>query len=253
MDGSMDLQTLIKLQKQYAAQLPGIARPLRLPHKGEIAGWIDHTLLKPDATAAQVEILCQQALEYQFASVCVNPAFVPLVASILEHANSSVKTCAVIGFPLGATLPGVKASETAAVIEAGASEVDMVMNIGALKGKAYGQVLLDIQAVVVAAHPQDAMVKVIIETALLNRDEKIMACLLCKEAGADFVKTSTGFSTGGATTEDIVLMRRVVGEQMGVKASGGIRTYADAIAMIKAGANRIGASSGIQIVKEALA
>jgi deoxyribose-phosphate aldolase len=253
MDGTMDLQALIKLQKQYANELPGISRPLRLPHKGGIAGWIDHTLLKPEATAAQVEALCREAVEYQFASVCVNPAFVPLVATLLEGSSSSVKTCSVIGFPLGATLPGAKAAETSAAIEAGANEVDMVMNIGALKGKAYGQVLLDIQAVVKAAHNQGAIVKVIIETALLKREEKIMACLLSKEAGADFVKTSTGFSTGGATTEDIDLMRRVVGNQMGVKASGGIRTYADAIAMIKAGANRIGASSGVQIVQEALA
>jgi deoxyribose-phosphate aldolase len=250
----MNIPELVKLQKQYALELPAAPRPLRIPFRGEIAGWIDHTLLKPEAIAAQVEALCQEALTYRFASVCVNPSYVPLAASLLESAEEgdSVKTCTVIGFPLGATLPAVKAAETAAVIEAGASEVDMVMNIGALKGKAYGQVLLDIQAVVAAAHPKNVLVKVIIETALLSRDEKIMACLLCKEAGADFVKTSTGFSTGGATVEDIALMRRVVGAKMGVKASGGIRTRADSVAMIQAGASRIGASSGVTIVQESL-
>lgn len=251
----MDIPELIKLHKQYAAQLPEVSRPIQVPFRGEIASWIDHTILKPDATASQVEMLCQEALDYQFASVCVNPAFVPLAAARLAEAEDSsiVKTCSVIGFPLGATLPAVKAMETAAVIEAGATEVDMVMNIGAIKGRAYVQVLVDIQSVVNAAHPHDVIVKVIIETALLNREEKIMACLLCKEAGADFVKTSTGFSTGGASIEDVELMRRVVGPSMGVKASGGIRTYGDAVAMIKAGANRIGASSGVAIVKEALA
>jgi deoxyribose-phosphate aldolase len=253
MDSMMELQALIKLQKKYALELPGITHPLQLPLRAEIAGWIDHTLLKPEATAAQVEALCQEAIEYQFASVCVNPAFVPLVSALLEGTNTRVKTCTVIGFPLGANLPETKAAETSAVIEAGASEVDMVMNIGALKGKAYEQVLQDLRAVVRVAHSHGVIVKVIIETALLNREEKIMACLLSKDAGADFVKTSTGFSTGGATSQDIDLMRRVVGDQMGVKASGGIRTFADAIAMIKAGANRIGASSGIQIVQEALA
>ena len=237
----MDIPELIKLQKQYSSKLPTISRPMRVPFRGEIAGWIDHTLLKPAATAAQIETLCQEALEYSFASVCVNPAFVPLAAANLEMAEgkSDVKTCTVIGFPLGATLPAVKAAETTATIEAGATEVDMVMNIGALKGGAYVQVLVDIQSVVNATRPHNTLVKVIIETALLSREEKIMACLLCKEAGADFVKTSTGFSTGGATVEDIDLMRRVVGSKMGVKASGGIRTYADATAMIKAGASRI--------------
>jgi len=250
----MNISELVKLQKQYVVELPTAPRPLRIPFKGEIAAWIDHTLLKPEATAAQVEVLCQEALTYRFASVCINPAYVPLAANLLEAAeeDDSIKTCTVIGFPLGATLPAVKAAETAAVIAAGASEVDMVMNIGALKGKAYGQVLLDIQAVVESAHSKNVLVKVIIETALLSRDEKIMACLLCKEAGADFVKTSTGFSTGGATVEDIELMRRVVGAKMGVKASGGIRTRADAVAMIKAGASRIGASSGVTIVQESL-
>ncbi len=246
----MTISELIALQKNYSQKLPPAPRPLRVPIRGDIAGWIDHTLLKPEGTAAQIEQLCQEALEYTFASVCVNPAFVPLVAGLLG--GSPVKTCAVIGFPLGATLPAVKAAETGAVIDAGATEVDMVMNIGALKGKAYDQVLLDIQSVVDTAHPGNAIVKVIIETALLNRAEIIMACLLCKEAGADFVKTSTGFSTGGATVQDVDLMRRVVGTEMGVKASGGIRTRADAVAMIKAGANRIGASSGVTIVQEAL-
>lgn len=251
----MDIPELIKLQKKYSAELPTISRPLRVPFRGEISSWIDHTILKPEATASQVETICREALDHQFASVCVNPAFVPLVAAWLSQAEGEavVKTCTVIGFPLGATLATVKVAETAAVIEAGATEVDMVMNIGALKGSAYVQVLVDIQSVVNTAHSHNVLVKVIIETALLSKEEKIMACLLCKEAGADFVKTSTGFSTGGATIEDVDLMRRIVGTKMGVKASGGIRTHSDAVAMIKAGANRIGASSGVAIMQEALA
>jgi len=250
----MSLSEVIAKKDRYLRELPPLAGPLQAPSGpplgGEIARWIDHTLLKPEATRPQVRLICQEALEYGFASVCVNPGFVPLVAETL--AGSPVEVCTVIGFPLGASLTAAKAAETGLAIEAGATEVDMVLNIGALKGQAYDQALADIQAVVRVAREQNVLVKVILETALLTREEKIMACLLCQEAGADFVKTSTGFSSGGATCEDVTLMRRVVGPQMGVKASGGIRTYADAVAMIRAGANRLGASAGVAIVKEAL-
>ena len=221
------------------------------PQGAEIARWIDHTILKPEATAAQVKQICQEALEYNFASVCINPAFVPLAAGLLQ--GSEVETCTVVGFPLGATLPTVKMAETLTVVAMGATEVDMVINIGALKAEAYGQVLNDIEAVVQVAHNQRAIVKVIIETALLTQQEKIIACLLCKQATADFVKTSTGFSTAGATTEDVELMRRVVGAKIGVKAAGGVRNLSDAQAMIRAGATRLGASAGVTILQEALA
>ena len=241
---------LLELANTYAQALPTAPSPLTLPSGADIAGWIDHTLLKPEATAAQVEDLCQEALEYKFASVCVNSSFVSLVANRL--ADSPVKTCVVVGFPLGATLPTVKMTEALISLNAGADEIDMVINIGALKGQAYGRVLNDIQGVVQVSHNQGAIVKVILETALLTRSEKIIACLLCKEAGADFVKTSTGFSTGGATIEDVDLMRRVVGPEMRVKASGGIRSFSDTIAMIRAGASRIGASAGVRIVTESL-
>ena len=241
---------ILELANTYANALPPAPPPLALLDGADIAGWIDHTLLKPEATAAQVEALCQEALDYNFASVCVNSSFVGLVAKLL--ADSPVKTCVVVGFPLGAALPTSKMLEALFSLNAGAEEIDMVINIGALKGQDYGRVLNDIQAVVQVSHNQGAIVKVIIETALLTRLEKIIACLLCKEAGADFVKTSTGFSTGGATIEDVDLMRRVLGPEMRVKASGGIRTLSDTIAMIQAGASRIGASAGVQIIKEAL-
>ncbi len=247
----MNISDLLAQQTQLMKSLPDLSAPLDVPHKGEIAAWIDHTILKPEATAHQVQQLCAEALEYHFASVCVNPAFVPLVAQQLK--DSTVKTCTVISFPLGASLPEAKAAETRLAIAAGATEIDMVINIGALKAQQYEQVYADLLAVVEAAHAQQASVKAILETALLTRPEKIMACLLCKAAGADFVKTSTGFSTGGATVEDVNLMRRVVGPEMGVKASGGIKTYDDAVAMIQAGANRLGASAGVAIVQAALA
>lgn len=207
--------------------------------------YIDHTILKPETTKEQVAQILAEAKEYDFASVCVNPTWVAYAAQELK--NSDVKVCTVIGFPLGANTPALKAFETKDAIENGADEIDMVINIGALKSKNYDLVLEDIQAVVAASG--DKLVKVIIETCLLTEEEKIKACQLSKEAGADFVKTSTGFSTGGATVEDVALMRKTVGPDMGVKASGGARSYEDAIAFIEAGATRIGASSGVAIMK----
>lgn len=245
----MELSQLVSLAHDYEHQLPSVPAPLKIPVGKEIAGWIDHTLLKPEATAAQVRVLCQEAMQYHFATVCINPVFVPLACGLLRDAKENI--CTVVGFPLGAVLPEFKVYETLACINAGAAEIDMVMNIGALKSEAYGLVLNEAQAVTGTAHNQGAVVKVILETVLLSRFEKIVACLISQAAGADFVKTSTGFGTGGATIEDVELMRCVVGAEMGVKAAGGIRTYADAIAMIKAGANRLGASAGVKIVKEA--
>lgn len=207
--------------------------------------YIDHTILKPETTKEQVAQILAEAKEYDFASVCVNPTWVSFVAQELK--DSDVKVCTVIGFPLGANTPALKAFETKDAIENGADEIDMVINIGALKSKNYDLVLEDIKAVVEASG--DKLVKVIIETCLLTEEEKIKACQLSKEAGADFVKTSTGFSTGGATVEDVTLMRKTVGPDMGVKASGGARSYEDAIAFIEAGATRIGASSGVAIMK----
>lgn len=212
----------------------------------EIAKYIDHTLLKADARKDQIEVLCNEAKEYGFASVCVNPTWVSTASGILK--GSDVKVCTVIGFPLGATTSETKAFETKDAIEKGATEVDMVINIGALKGGDTNLVEQDIRAVVEAAKGK-ALTKVIIETSLLTEDEKVTACELSVKAGADFVKTSTGFSTGGATVEDIRLMRSVVGPSIGVKASGGVRNAEDANNMIEAGATRIGASSGIAIVK----
>ena len=240
---------LISLSMAYDQELPSPPAPSQLPLGGEIAAWIDHTLLKPEATAAQIKSLCQEAVQYRFASVCINPAYVPLAYGLLSH--SPVAVCTVVGFPLGATLPEYKAFEALACINAGATEIDMVMNIGALKGEAYGLVLNDIQTVVQTAHNQGAIVKVILEMALLSRREKILSCLLCKAAGADFVKTSTGFGPGGATIEDVELMRRVVGADMGVKAAGGVRTLSEAMSMIRAGANRLGSSAGVKIMQEA--
>lgn len=214
----------------------------------KIQQYIDHTLLKPEATENQVIKICEEAKKYGFASVCVNPYYASLVTKELE--GTDVKTCVVIGFPLGANLKEVKAFETEKAIKDGAKEVDMVINIGALKDKKYDVVKDDIKAVVESAKGK-AHVKVIIETCLLNEEEKIKACELSKEAGADFVKTSTGFSTAGATKEDVALMRKTVGEDLGVKASGGIRDYKTCMDMINAGANRIGASAGIKIVEQA--
>jgi deoxyribose-phosphate aldolase len=223
---------------------------LTRPVGTEIAAWIDHTLLKPEATAGQVKKLCEEARQYHFAAVCVNPVYVPLARGLLKDAG--VGLCAVIAFPLGAILPEDKVYEARRVIENGANEVDMVINIGALKSEAYGLVLNDILFVTQEAHEHGARVKVIIEAALLTRREKILACLLAQTAGANFVKTSTGFGPGGATMEDVDLMHRVVGPGTGVKAAGGIRTCKDALAMIAAGANRIGSSAGVSILNESL-
>ena len=218
-----------------------------IPQDTNLAKMIDHTLLKPDATPDQIAQLCFEARKYQFASVCVNPAWVKLCAQLLE--GSPVKVCTVIGFPLGATSSEVKAFETETAIEQGATEIDMVINIGALKARELEFVAQDIRGVVNAAHSRGFIVKVILETALLTDEEKTIACLLSKEAGADFVKTSTGFASGGATVHDVALMRRVVGPEIGVKAAGGVRTYEDAESMIKAGATRIGASAGVKILQ----
>lgn len=211
-----------------------------------IAGMIDHTILKPEATEAQVVKLCEEAKEYEFASVCINPGMVKLAAQCLK--DSKVDVCTVIGFPLGANTSEVKAFETEDAIKNGATEVDMVINVGKLKEGNLEYVKNDIKAVVDAAKGK-ALTKVIIETCLLTDEEKVAACKLAKEAGADFVKTSTGFSTGGATAADIKLMRETVGPDMGVKASGGVRTKEDALTMIENGATRIGASASIAICK----
>lgn len=211
----------------------------------ELAKYIDHTQLKPDTTKDSIEKLVAEAKEYEFASVCVNPSWVPFCYEKLKYTN--VKVCTVIGFPLGATSTQSKVFETEQAIKDGATEVDMVINIGLLKSGEDDPVKQDIAAVVKAAENK-ALTKVIIETSLLTEDEKIRACKLAKEAGADFVKTSTGFSTGGATVEDIKLMRKTVGSDLGVKASGGVRDLETTKAMIDAGATRIGASAGVDII-----
>jgi deoxyribose-phosphate aldolase len=220
-----------------------------IPQGNALAAYIDHTLLKPEATAGQVRRLCEEALAYHFASVCINPVNVPLASAVLKGA---IPVCSVIGFPLGATLCEVKVAETDACLRAGASEIDMVMNIGALKGGEHAVVLDEVSAIAREVHAAGAILKVILENALLTRQEKVLACLLSQAAGADFVKTSTGFGPGGATVEDVALMRRVVGLEMGIKAAGGIRSLGDAQAMIRAGATRLGASAGVKIMQEAL-
>ena len=216
------------------------------PASDGLASMIDHTLLKPDATRDDIEQLCREAAQFCFASVCVNPNWVPLCAQLLR--NSGVKVCTVLGFPSGAHLPDVKAYEARRAVEQGAGEVDMVINIGALKSRDYALVEQDIRGVVQASG-RDTIVKVILETALLSRDEKVMGATLAKAAGADFVKTSTGFASGGATVEDVHLLRETVGPDIGVKASGGIRTPEDARRMVEAGASRIGASASVKIVR----
>ena len=213
----------------------------------DIAKYIDHTILKPEATVEEVKKLCKEAKEYNFASVCVNGCYSKLVST--ELAGSDVKTCVVVGFPLGSMTKEAKAFETTDAIKNGANEIDMVINVGALKDKNYDLFKEDIEAVVNVAKGK-AIVKVIIETCLLTDEEKVKACEIAKEAKADFVKTSTGFSSGGATKEDIALMRKTVGEGLGVKASGGVRDYNTAMDMINAGASRIGASASIAIVSE---
>ena len=214
----------------------------------EIARAIDHTLLKPEATREQIERLCAEARDHGFATVCVNPTWVPLCAERLR--GSETRVCTVVGFPLGATLPEVKAFEAARTVAEGACEVDMVINVGALKSGDYRLAERDVAAVVEASHGGGALVKVIIEAALLTDDEKVKACVVAKAGGAEFVKTSTGFGPGGATAADVALMRRVVGPEMGVKAAGGVRDLKSAQAMLDAGADRIGASVGVKIVQE---
>ena len=212
----------------------------------DLAKYIDHTLLRPDATASDVDRMCDEATEYGFASVCVNPTWVKRTAANLRA--TSVLACSVVGFPFGATTPEVKAMEARRALRDGAREVDMVINVGALKSGDHGLVREDIAKVVDAAHEVGALCKVIIETALLTDEEKVVASALAKDAKADFVKTSTGYGPGGATVYDVALMRETVGPDIGVKASGGVKTFEDAEDMIAAGATRIGASAGIQIV-----
>ena len=230
----------------------GVARVSAAPGDGpmcaDIASYIDHTLLRPDATKEEIRALCTEASRYSFATVCVNPTYVSLCKELL--AGSSVKVCTVVGFPLGASRPEVKAFETREAIHDGAVEIDMVMNVGALKSKDHALVERDIRSVVEACEGR-ATTKVIIEAALLTREEKVQACALAKAAGADFVKTSTGFGPGGATMEDVELTRQVVGMDMGVKAAGGIKDCETARGMIEAGATRIGASASIKIIGKA--
>lgn len=214
--------------------------------KKKIAAMIDHTALKPETTIEEIDKLCREAVQYGFASVCINPCYVMRASEILKGSN--VKVCTVIGFPLGANTTETKVFEAVKAVDEGAGEVDMVINVGALKGKRYDTVHNDIKSVVDAVKDR-AIVKVIIETCLLTDDEKVKVCEIAKDAGAHFVKTSTGFNKSGATAHDIELMRKTVGEAMGVKASGGVRTYEDAVNMINAGASRIGASSSIKIVE----
>jgi deoxyribose-phosphate aldolase len=215
---------------------------------GDVAAMIDHTLLKPDATRAEIEALCREATEYRFASVCVNPTWVATCARLVK--GSAVAVCSVVGFPLGATTPDTKQYEARRAIFDGAQEIDMVINVGALKSGDLHTVEQDIQGVTAACRESNVVSKVIIETALLTEEEKVTACTLAKAAAADFVKTSTGFGPGGATAADVALMRRIVGGEMGVKASGGVRTLEGVQEMVAAGATRIGASAGVRIVQQ---
>jgi deoxyribose-phosphate aldolase len=239
-----------RVQPVVSAGADRIASTLGVaPTDGSLAHMIDHTLLKPGATQDQIAQLCHEARKYGFASVCVNPANVKLCAQLLK--GSDIPVCCVVGFPLGATPTDVKVFETQQAIRDGATEVDMVINVGALKSRDYEVVERDIASIARACHAGNAILKVIIEAALLTDEEKVIACQLAKVAGADFVKTSTGFGPGGAAVEDVALMRRVVGPTMGVKAAGGIRTYEDAQKMIAAGASRIGASASVKIIQGA--
>jgi deoxyribose-phosphate aldolase len=218
-----------------------------VPTDGSLSHMIDHTLLKPDASHDQIAQLCYEARKHDFASVCVNPSYVKLCADLLE--GTEVLVCTVVGFPLGATSVEAKTFEAQKAVRDGATEVDMVINVGALKSRDYEAVERDIASIARVCHAGGAILKVIIEAALLTDEEKVAACHLAKITGADFVKTSTGFGPGGATAEDVALMRRVVGSEMGVKAAGGIKTFADARKMIEAGADRIGASASVRIIQ----
>ena len=237
----------LRLIIECGAERIGTTGAMERPVHAELASYIDHTLLKPDATEDQIVKLCREAAEYKFASVCVNPTWVSKASAILR--GTEVAVCSVVGFPLGATTADAKAFEARRAIFDGAREIDMVINIGALKSGMAAPVKSDIEAVVAACHEHGAITKVIIEAALLSDDEKIKACVLAKEAEADFVKTSTGFAAGGATVEDVYLMRRIVGPKMGVKAAGGIKDTEITRRMIEAGASRIGASAGVKIVR----
>jgi deoxyribose-phosphate aldolase len=248
---SFSLEEIRQVADNYQRNPPEFVLPPAHPDLPTMAGWIDHTLLKPDAIPAQIENLCREACEYQFAAVCINPIFVNLCSRLLD--NSPVKVCTVIGFPLGATPTRVKVAETRMCLELGAAEIDMVLPIGFLRAGELEVVQDDIQAVSETAHAQHAIVKVIFENALLDDTHKILACLICKDAGADFVKTSTGFGPGGATLADVELMRRVVGPDMGVKAAGGVRSLSDARSFLAAGATRLGSSAGVKIMQEYLA
>lgn len=219
------------------------------PEQADIATVIDHTLLKPEATAADIRRLCAEAREWRFCSVCVNPYWVALAAAELQ--DSGVKICSVVGFPLGAAIPGIKLTEAANAMKDGATEIDMVLNIGELRGGDHNKVQDEIAMLASIVAPSGSILKVILETALLTDEQKELACRISQQAGAHFVKTSTGFGPGGATVHDVSLMRRVVGPGMGVKASGGIRTLDDFRAMIAAGASRVGASASVAIVKAA--
>ncbi len=219
------------------------------PDPETLARYIDHTLLKPESTPGQIEALCRTAREYGFAAVCVPPVYVALAADLL--ADTPVRVCTVVGFPLGNTSTTAKVYETLQALHDGAEEIDMVLAIGLLKAGRDDRVLQDIHAVVATAHAAGAQVKVILETGLLSEEEIVRACRLAQAAGADFVKTSTGFGPRGATVEDVQLMRQTVGPDMGVKAAGGIRTYAQALALLQAGANRLGTSAGDRLVEEA--
>jgi purine-nucleoside phosphorylase len=249
-------EKLVRLVRSIIKSIPGSGgltpdnlRELIEQDAGQIAQLIDHTLLKPDATTPQIEQLCREALQYNFASVCINPVHVKRAAELLDGSN--VKVCTVVGFPLGASTPADKARETVEAIEQGATEVDMVINVGALKEGDDALVENDIAGVAHAARSRGVLSKVIIEAGLLTDEEKVRACRLSQQAGADFVKTSTGFLAGGAVAEDVALMRQTVGPEMGVKASGGIKTLADAKKMVAAGASRLGVSAGVQIIQEA--
>lgn len=244
------INQIIEQAKTLENKLPE-KKNFPIPSKDEVASWIDHTLLKPQATIDQVSKVCQEAREYQFASVCLNPVYVPQAVKELEGSGVHVGT--VVGFPLGANATQTKVAEAKSSIKDGAVELDMVIPIGLLKSGLYESVYNDIRSVAEICHENDALLKVIIENCYLERFEKIIACLLVKEADADYVKTSTGFGSSGATVDDVTLMRSVVGapEEMGVKAAGGIRTWADAQKLTAAGATRLGASSGVKIVSEA--
>ena len=249
---TLNIEQIEALADEYRDRLPSLPTSYKSPPV-LLSKMIDHTLLKPEATPRQVQQLCEEASDNHFATVCINPIYVRLANKLL--AGTDVKICTVIGFPLGATPWQVKVFDARCAIRSGAAEIDMVIPIGLLKGEEYKNVFTDIQEVVEACHKANALVKVILEMAFLDKRQKIIACLLAQAAGADFVKTSTGFGPSGATREDVALMRCIVGnsEHMGVKAAGGIRTLADAQGMIEAGANRLGTSSGVRIMQEAQA